>query len=88
MTLGKQEGMKLVHETVIERSKIFQALRAGFFQTLEEKHLRTWVQLFQKMTQLSHRVIAGRNTQDIVYEALDKLLGDVLASEVAIREFT
>jgi hypothetical protein len=28
--LGKQERMKLVHETVIERSKVFEALRTGF----------------------------------------------------------
>ena len=88
MALGKQEGMKLVHKTVIEGGKIFQALGAGFFQTLEEKHLRARVQLLQKMAQLSHRVIAGWNTQDIVYETLDKLLSDVLAGEIAIREFT
>jgi hypothetical protein len=28
--LGKQEGMKLVHEAVIERGKVFEALGTGF----------------------------------------------------------
>lgn len=87
MALGKQEGVKLVHETVIEGGKILQALGARFFKALEEKYLRARVQLFQKMAQLSHRVIASWNTQDIMHEALDKLLSEILAGEVAIREF-
>lgn len=87
MRLGKQEGVKLVHEAVIERGKIFQALRAGLFEALEEEDLCARVQLFQQMAQLSHRVAAGRNTEDIVHEALDKLLSEILAGEVALREF-
>lgn len=87
MRLGKQEGVKLVHEAVIERGKILQALRAGLFEPLEEENLCARVQLFQQMAQLRHRVTAGGNTEDIVNKALDKLLREILAGEVALREF-
>ena len=88
MGLGKQERMKLVHEAVIERGKIFEALGAGFFETFEEEDLCARVYLFQEMAQLSHGVTAGWDTKDIVHEALDELLGEILAGEVALREFS
>ena len=80
--------MKLVHESVIERGKIFEALGAGFFETFEEEDLCTRIYLFQEMAQLSHGVTAGRDTEDIVYEAFDELLSEILACEVALREFS
>ena len=80
--------MKLVHEAVIERGEIFEALGAGFFKTFEEEDLCAWVDLFQKLAQLSHGVTAGRYTKDIVHEALDKLLRQIFAGEVAIWEFS
>jgi len=85
--LGEQERMKLVHEAVIERSEIFETLRAGFFKAFKEKNLCSGVYLFQELTQLSHGITAGWNTEDIVHEALDELLGDILAGKVAFREF-
>lgn len=88
MGLGKQERMKLVHEAVIERGEIFKALGAGFFETFEEEDLCARVYLFQEMAQLSHGVTAGWDTEDIVHEALDKLLSQVLAGEVAIWKFS
>jgi len=72
--------MKLIHEAVIERGEIFKALGAGFFKTFEEKDLRAGVNLFQELSQLSHGVAAGWNTEDIVYEALNELLSHILAS--------
>ncbi|HEV8328109.1 MAG TPA: hypothetical protein VGQ08_11535 [Nitrospiraceae bacterium] len=80
--------MKLVHEAVIERGKIFEALGASFFETFEEEDLCARIYLFQELTQLSHSVTAGWDAEDIVYEALDELLSEILAGEVAVREFS
>jgi len=80
--------MKLVHEAVIERGEIFKALGAGFFETFEEENLCARVYLFQEMAQLGHGVNAGWNTEDIVHEALDELLSEILAGEVAFWEFS
>jgi hypothetical protein len=85
--LGKQERMKLVHEAVIERGEIFEALGAGFFETFEEEDLCARVYLFQEMTQLSHGVTAGWDAEDIVHEALDELLSEILAGEVSLWQF-
>ena len=41
-----------------------------------------------ELAQLSHGIATGWDTEDIVHEALDKLLSQVLAGEVAIREFS
>ena len=80
--------MKLVHESVIERGEIFEAFRAGFFEAFEEEDLHTRVDLFQELAQLSHGIAAGWDTEDIVHEAFDKLLSQILAGEIAIREFS
>lgn len=88
MGLGKEERVKLVHEAVIEGGEIFEALGAGFFEAFEEEDLCAGVYLFQEMAQLSHGVTAGWDTEDIMYEALDELLSEILAGEVAIREFS
>ena len=80
--------MKLVHEAVIERGEIFEALGAGFFETFEEEDLCARVDLFEKLAQLSHGIAAGWDTEDIVHEPLDKLLSQILTGEVAIREFS
>jgi len=37
---------------------------------------------------LSHGVTAGWDTEDIVYEAFDELLSEILTGEVALREFS
>jgi len=80
--------MKLVHEAVIKRGEIFEALRAGFFETFEKEDLCTRVYLFQEMAQLSHGVTAGWDTKDIVHQSLDELLSEILTGEVALREFS
>ncbi len=86
--LGKQKRMKLVHESVIERGEIFKALGASFFKTFEEENLRARVDLFKELAQISHGIAACWNTEHIVHEAFDKLLSEIFASEVAIREFS
>jgi hypothetical protein len=80
--------MKLVHEAVIEWGKILEALGAGFFETFEEEDLCPRVYLFQELAQLSHGVTAGWDTEDIVYEAFDELLSEILAGQVALWEFS
>lgn len=80
--------MKLVHEAVIERGKIFEAFGAGLFETLEEEHLRARIELLKEMAQLSHRITASRDTEHIVHETLDELLREILAAQVAFREFS
>jgi hypothetical protein len=80
--------MKLVHKAVIEGGEILKALGAGFLETFEEEDLRARVYLLQEMAQLSHGVTAGRNTEDIMHEAFDELLSEILTGEVALREFS
>jgi hypothetical protein len=80
--------MKLVHEAVIERGEIFEAIGTGFFETFEEEDLCARVYLFQEMAQLSHGVTAGWDTKNIVYKALDELLSEILAGEIALWEFS
>ena len=86
--LGKQERMKFVHESVIERGEIFEAIGTRFFETFEKEDLCARVDLFQKLAQLSHGIATGWDTENIVHEAFDKLLSQILAGEVAIREFS
>ncbi len=80
--------MKLVHKAVIEWGEIFKALGAGFFESFEEKDLCARVDLFKELPQISHGIAASWNTEHIVYEAFDKLLSEIFAGEVAIREFS
>ena len=77
--------MKFVHKAVIERREILQTIRAGFFKALEKEDLRTGVELFQEMTQLSHCVTACRNTENIVNQTFHELLRDILTREIAVR---
>jgi hypothetical protein len=86
--LGKQERMKLVHEAVIEGREIFETFGARFFEPFEEEDLGARVDLFQELAQLGHGVAAGWDTEDIVHEALDELLSEILTAEVALREFS
>ena len=51
--------MKLVHEAVIERSEILETLWARFFKTFKEEDLRSRVDLFEELTQLSHGITAS-----------------------------
>ena len=85
--LGEEEGMEFVHKTIVERRKIFQAVRAGFFQSLEEKYLGARVKLFKQMTQLRHRVTTCRDTEDIVNESFNELLAKILSGNVLLRDF-
>ncbi len=80
--------MKLVHESVIERGEIFEALRAGFFEAFEKEDLDTRVDLFQELAQLRHGIAAGRDAEDIMHEALDELLSHIFASKITIWKFS
>jgi len=79
--------MKLVHEAIIKRGEIFETLRASFFETFKEEYLCARVDLLQERAQLSHRV-TGWSTEDIVHEAFNKLLSEILTGKVALREFS
>ena len=80
--------MKLVHESIIERGEIFETLGASFFETFKEENLCARVDLFEELPQLSHGIAAGGDTEDVVHEAFDKLLSQILAGEIAIRKFS
>ena len=88
MILGEQEGMELVHEAIVERSEIFQAVRARFLQAFEEEDLCTWIELFQKLAQLSHGITAGWYAEEVMDQTLDELLSDIFTIQIAIWEFT
>lgn len=79
--------MEFVHESIIKRSKIFEAVRAGFFEPLKKEHLAPWVQLFKELTELGHAVTPRWNAEDIMNEPLYKLLFDILTVQIAIWEF-
>ncbi len=80
--------MELVHETIVERRKILQAIRAGFLEPFEEKNLCAWIELLQKLAQLSHGITARWNAENIMDKALDELLSDIFTIQIAIWEFT
>ncbi len=80
--------MKFVHEAIIEGGEILEALGTGFFEAFEEKDLCARVYLLKEMAQLSHGIAANWNTQNIMYQALDELLSEIFAGEVAFREFS
>ena len=73
--------MKLVHESIIQRGKIFQTIRTIFFQSLEKEDLGAWIQLLEKTAELCHRLAPGRNAQYVVNQSLNKLLPDVFTRE-------
>ena len=79
--------MKLVHEAIIKRGEIFETLRASFFEAFKEEYLCARVYLLQERAQLSHGV-TGWSSEDIVHEAFDKLLSEILTGKVALREFS
>ena len=79
--------MKFVHKPVIERGKVFETIRAGLFEALEKKHLRAGVELFQEMTEVSHRIAACRDAENIVNETFHELLRNIFTCKIAIRKF-
>lgn len=79
--------MEFVHKPVIERRKVLETIRTGFLEALKKEHLRAGVELFQQMTQLSHRIAAGRDAENIVNQAFHELLGNILTREIAFRQF-
>src|SRR5215510_12641475 len=86
--LRKQERVELIHETIIERCKVLQAIRTRLFETLEEKHLHARVELLQDMAKLSHGVTACRHAQDVMDETLNELLRHILTAQIALRQFS
>jgi hypothetical protein len=56
--LREEERMELVHETVVQRRKIFKAIRACFLKAFKKEHLATRVQLLKKLAELSHGIAA------------------------------
>ena len=79
--------MEFIHESIIQGSKVLEALRAGFLKALEEEDLMTWIKLFEELSQVGHCEAAGRDTQHIVHQPLNKLLGDVIAGDESLRQF-
>jgi hypothetical protein len=80
--------MELIHKAIIERREVFEALGAGFFESSEEKHLCARIELFQYVAELSHSIAACRHAQDIVNQALNKLLSEIFAGQIAFRELS
>jgi hypothetical protein len=88
LSLRKEEGVKLVHKAVIEGGKVFETLRTCFLQSCKEKDLGFGVELFKKLAQLRHGITPSGDTENIVNQAFDKLLGDVFAAQIRIRKFS
>jgi hypothetical protein len=80
--------MELVHEAVIEGGKVFEAIRTGFFESLEKEDLCSRVELFEQMAQLRHCIATGWDTENIVDKTFHELLGDIFADKIAFREFS
>jgi len=80
--------MELVHKAIIERCEVFEAVGAGFLESFKEKHLCTRIKMFQQVTELSHCVAACRYAQDVVNKALNELLSNIFAGQVAFWEFS
>ena len=79
--------MEFVHKPVIERGKVLETIRAGLFEAPEKEHLRSGVELFQEMTELSHRIAACRDAENIVNQTFHELLRNIFTCEIALRQF-
>jgi len=80
--------MEFVHEAIIERRKILEAIWAGFFQSLEKEDLASRIQLLKELAELGHTITPGRNTQNVMNKPLDKLLLDIFARKIAFWELS
>ena len=87
VVLRKQQSVELRHEAVIQGGELFEAVRAGLLQLLEEDYLMARIQLFEELPKLRHRIASFGHAQRIMHEALHKLLGQIVASEVSLGEF-
>lgn len=84
--LGEEQGMKFVHESVIERGEIFQAIWAGFLEFFKKEDLGTRVELLQQLAQFTHCIAAGRDAENVVNQTFHELLSDIFAGKVAVRK--
>ncbi len=80
--------MEFIHETVIERSEILEAVGTRFFEAFEKKHLGTGIELLEEMAELSHRIAAGGNAENVMHQSFHELLGKILTAQVSLRQFT
>ena len=80
--------MEFVHEAVVERGEILEAVGTGFFQAFEKKHLGAGIELLEEMAELSHRIAAGWNAENVMHQSFHELLGKILTAQVSLREFT
>ena len=88
MGSGEEERVKLVHKTIVQRGKMFEAFRTGFFEPLKKEDLGTRVNLFKQMAQLSHRITPGRHAKDIMDESFDKLLCHIFCRQKLLRDLS
>ena len=79
--------MKFVHKPVIERGEVLETIRAGLFEALEKKQLCAGVELLKEMTELSHRIAACRDAENIVNQTFHELLRNIFTCEIALRQF-
>src|SRR5207245_8829504 len=63
------------------------AVGARLLQPLEKEYLLPRVHLLEQLAEVGDRVAAGWDTQDIVDEALDELLGDIRTGDQAFGNF-
>lgn len=78
--------MKFVHEAVIERCKIFQAVRTGLLEFLKKENLGARVELLQQLAQFTHCIAARRDAENVVNKTFHELLGDIFGSEIPVRK--
>ena len=52
VVLRKQQSVELRHEAVIQGGELFEAVRAGLLQLLEEEYLMARIQLFEELPKL------------------------------------
>lgn len=92
--LREEQGVKFVHEPVVEGRKIFQAVWACLLELFKKEDLRARVELLQQLAQFTHCVAAGGDAENVVNETLNELLSDIFAGEVPVgklagrKEFT
>jgi len=79
--------VELVHKSIVEGSKVLEAVRAGLLEALEEEDLIAWIKLFQELSQVGHCEAAGWDAQYIVDQSFHKLFSDVIAGDEALRQF-
>lgn len=58
LRLREEEGMELVHKTIVQRGEIFEGIRACLLESLKKEDLSSRIELLEELAELGHGITA------------------------------